>query len=345
MANEVYHKTKTVFRSDGWADGDSLIERWTSRNTSVQFYQVEGRYATASQTNEVEVQEAVKLLNAVPQGEGMRYPRLGILCWTKAQRDAVQHMLYQIKKERSPGTELILQLERNGLTVLSVEEATAQRFDELIVSMGFGAIDHKGHLPENLKQLNSDQELHKLQSLEECLIEAKKVHFLNSIPVDEVEGRLTWIDRPGERYAALLTAAAKAMAEQSFTKLQELLESWPLPAPPEKPDDALAIELSYRLGQLLPNWSWGFQVPHRTGEHTLVAKAPNGQQIVLLADGFVARGRHTTLDWENWQLDRLRLAGYRILNFSSEALWKQPAKTCHRIANQLAGLATIQEEE
>ncbi len=86
-------------------------------------------------------------------------------------------------------------------------------------------------------------------------------------------------------------------------------------------------------------------MPHRIGEHTLVAKAPNGQQILLLADGFVARGRTTTLDWENWQLDRLRLAGYQVLQFSSETLWKQPAKTCHRLAAQLAGLATIQEEE
>ena len=325
--------------------GSSLIERWTSRNAQVQFYQVEGRYSSENQTNEVEVQEAVKLLNAVPQGEGLRYPRLGILCWTKAQRDAVQYMLYQIKKERSPGTDLILQLERNGLTVLSVEEATAQQFDELIVSLSFGAIDHKGHLPEHLQELNTTAGFSKLQHLEECLRAAKKIHFLNSVPLDEVEGRLTWIDRPGERYVALLTAAAKAMAEQSYATLQELLESWPATGLREKPDDSLAVELSYRLGQLLPDWTWTFQMPQQIGEHTLVAKAPNGRQILLLADDFIARGRATTLDWENWQRDRLRLAGYQILSFSSEALWKQPAKTCHRIAAQLAGLATIQEEE
>lgn len=328
-----------------WAVGSSLIEFWTSRNTEVSFQQVDGRYLPASMTNEVEVQEIVKALNSIQQQDGMRYPRLGILCWTKAQRDAIQLMLYRIKRERSPGTDLILQLERNGMTILSVEEASGQRFDELLLSLGFGPVDSKGHLPDALTELNEASSRNKLNALEECLRGAKKIRFLNSMPLDEVEARLTWIDRPGERYVALLTAAAQAMAEQSYGRLQELLEHWPMPEPGAKADDSLAIELSYRLGQLLPDWSWSFQMPQGIANEALVAKSPNGSRIVLLVDGFVANRRNTTQDWEDWQKDRLRLAGYQILSYSSEALWKQPAKTCHRLASQLVGLATNQEEE
>ena len=325
--------------------GDSLIEFWTSRNIPVAFHQVDGRYSATDGVNEVEIQEVVKWLNSVQQQDGMRYPRLGILCWTKAQRDATQLMLYRIKKERNPGTELILQLERNGLTILSVEEAGGQHFDELIVSLGIGPVDHKGHLPKELQHLNSSAGAMLLTKLEECLMGAKKVHFLNSMPVDEIEGRLTWIDRPGERYLAMLTAAAQAMAAQSYTQLQDLLEQWPIPERSEKPDDSLAIELSYRLGQLLPEWSWTFQVPQGIADEVLVARSPEGQKVVFLVDGFIARGRYTTLEWEDWQRDRLRIAGYKILSFSSETLWKQPAKTCHRLAAQLVGLTTNQEEE
>ncbi len=325
--------------------GSSLIEHWTSRNTEVAFQQVDGRYLPEARTNGVEVQEVLKALNAIQQQDGMRYPRLGILCWTKAQRNAIQSMLYRIKRERSPGTDLILQLERNGMTVLSVEEASGQRFEELLVTLGFGPIDHKGHLPATLEELNQVAGRKRLATLEECLRASKKVRFLNSMPLDEVEARLTWVDRPGERFLALLTAASQATAEQSFTRLQDLLEHWPTQEKTTKTDDSLAIELSYRLGQLLPDWSWSFQVPQGIANEALIAKAPDGQRIVLLVDGFVASGRNTTLDWENWQRDRLRLAGYQILSYSSEALWKQPAKTCHRLASQLVGLATKQEEE
>ena len=86
-------------------------------------------------------------------------------------------------------------------------------------------------------------------------------------------------------------------------------------------------------------------MPQGIADEVLVARSPEGQKVVFLVDGFIARGRYTTLEWEDWQRDRLRIAGYKILSFSSETLWKQPAKTCHRLAAQLVGLTTNQEEE
>jgi hypothetical protein len=324
---------------------NTLVEYWTSRNIAVAFHQIDGRYQEAGHINEVEVQEAVKLLNGVQQLESHRFPRLGILCWNKQQRDAVLQMLYRIKKERSAGADRVLQLERNGLTVLSIAEAGGQHFDELIVTPGFGQIDHKGHLPAALRELNTAAGARQLTSLVEVLRNADRIHFFNSMPLDEVEARTTWIDRSGEQYLALIAAAAKAMSEHDYASLQELLDIWPVFEEKEKADDALALELSYRLGQLLPDWTWSFRQPQGISEEALIAQAPNGRKIVLLVDGFVASGKCTTLAWENWQQDRLRLGGYQVLSYSSEALWKNPTMACHRLVSRLTGMANQPEEE
>jgi hypothetical protein len=76
-----------------------------------------------------------------------------------------------------------------------------------------------------------------------------------------------------------------------------------------------------------------------------VAAAPEGQRIVLLTDSFVARDRYTVHDWEIWQRDKLRLAGYQILNYSSEQLWKNTDSCCRKIARQLTDLMSKEEEE
>lgn len=84
--------------------------------------------------------------------------------------------------------EFILQLECNGLIILSVEEVGGQYFDELIVSLGIGFVDYKGYLLKELQYLNSLVGVMLFIKLEECLMGVKKVYFFNFMLVDEIEG-------------------------------------------------------------------------------------------------------------------------------------------------------------
>lgn len=323
----------------------NLAEKWSSRQPQVHFHQVDGRFSEQDQINEVEAQEVLKLLNAIEKQGLKTFPRVGIITLTAAQRDLLQQLLFRIKKERSPGAELVQQLERNGLTILQAADAIAQQFEVIIYSPVYGPVDHKGHLSSLLPRLNQGRELASLEVLQQVFSHAQTIHVLNSLPLDEIAVRQSWSDRPGEQLQTLMIGLAHAVSEHDYLTIDRLREQWPIAGRNKPSSDSLPREVIYRLKAQLPDWVWNFTHVRGVEEKVLLAKAPTGEEVILLTDGFIAQGAATTIDWENWQKDRLRLSGYRLLSFSSEELWKNPGLTCHRLASQLAGLATKGEEE
>jgi hypothetical protein len=323
----------------------SLAERWSSNQPQVFFHQVDGRFSEQEQINEVEVQELLKLLNAIEKQGLKTFPRVGIITLTSAQRDLIQQLLFRIKKERSAGAELVQQLERNGLTILHAADALSQQFEVVIYSPVYGPVDHKGHLSSLLPRLNQASERASLEVLQQVLSRAQTVHILNSLPLDEISVRQSWSDRPGEQLQTLMIGLAHAVSENDYAEIDRIRQIWPLSTPRKAASDSLPRELIHRLQAQLPDWKWNFTNVRGVQEKVLLATAPGGNEIILLTDGFLAQGNVTTLDWENWQKDRLHLSGYQLLSFSSEELWKNPGLTCHRLAGQLAGLATRGEEE
>ncbi|WP_367390214.1 hypothetical protein [Lewinella sp. LCG006] len=333
----------TVFCADDRVP--NLAEKWSSRQPQVFFHQVDGRFSEQDQINEVEAQEVLKLLNAIEKQGLKTFPRVGIITLTATQRDLVQQLLFRIKKERSPGAELVQQLERNGLTVLQAADAMSQQFEVIIYTPVYGPVDYKGHLSSLLPRLNQGRELASLEVLQQVFSQAQTIHVLNSLPLDEIAVRQSWSDRPGEQLQTLMIGLAHAVSTQDYGEIDRLRQQWPISIPQQPASDSLARELTYRLKAQLPGWEWRFTRVRGIEVKVLLATAPTGDEIILLTDGFIAQGTVTTIDWENWQKDRLRLSGYRLLSFSSEELWKNPGLTCHRLASQLAGLATSGEEE
>lgn len=322
----------------------NLAEYWNRRQPKVHFHQVDGRFSETERINEVEAQELLKLLNSIePQGS-KTFPKVGILTLTQAQRDHIRQLLFRIKKERSAGAELVQQLERNGLTIIHAGEALGQQFEVVIYSPVYGPVDHKGHLTKLLPTLNQPRTLATLRLVEELLARAQTIHLLNSLPLDEVEVRQAWSNRRGEQLHAFVIGLAHAYTEGDYGSLAFLHSNWPSEETEIEITDALPQELIYRLRALVSGWKWQFTHVQGIKEKVILAKSPDSIHVVLLPDGFVARTRSTTLDWENWQQDRLRLSGYQVLPFSSEDLWKNPGLTCHRLAGQLRGLAFGEEE-
>ena len=98
---------------------------------------VNGYPNEATGINERELSEVIRLLNEIKVIPGRKLPSVAMVFTTPAQRDAVFRSLLTIKQKRLPGFEIILQLERNGLALLTVDELPGQQFDTVLWSLGF----------------------------------------------------------------------------------------------------------------------------------------------------------------------------------------------------------------
>lgn len=343
-----------ALRPDGWlltlSDSDMTREHldddpvlplasyWQQRGAEVYFYQVDGRYDAVQHINDVEVQEVVKWLNTIEKMPNQTYPRVGVITWSRQQRDRIQQYLYRIKRDRSPGAELVQQLERNGLQIVTGGDALGQSFDVILVSPILGVVDAKGHLPANIHTLNEAASIAKQYSLLSVLRQAKVLHVLNSMPTDELAVRLDWEDRPGEQLWARWLLSAHAFASQDAARLTQLAESHRV-SPRELPTDyTLHQELIQRLEGHLTGWQWRVGAVEDLAGSYLVAQAPDSGLVVIVPDDFLSEQMATTIEWEATLQERLAGWGYQWIGFSSEHLWKDPARTCHRLAAELEGL-------
>ncbi|MEZ4986281.1 MAG: hypothetical protein R2795_14780 [Saprospiraceae bacterium] len=343
-ANLIEHLAAKGFHTSYLSEeqNGSLVRNWQSRQSELRFLQVDGRMDADAMTNEVEVHELIRLLNTIEPNQSRTYPSVGILAWSWQQRDLILQNLYRIKKERGPGADLVQQLERNGLQVLYGADMAAQRFNVVIVSPVLGTMDANGHLPDMKALVNQPEALAKMDMMIQCLGAAGKVVVLNSIPEEELRVRLDWTDSPGERYLAWTLLSAKAIAEGNTELTQQITAFWQAPA---TEDESPRFEpLVKRLNGFLQGWQWQVRWIPAVGQSLLVAIAPNHTTIALLPDGFVSPDTHTTVAWEHLLQQRLQQAGYRVLPWSSEQMWKDPARTAHHLAAQLQGLASQEEE-
>lgn len=328
-----------------------LATYWQQHGTTVHFYQVDGRYDEAQQINDVEVQEVVKWLNTIQKTPNNTYPRVGVLAWTPQQRDHIQQYLYRIKRDRSPGAELVQQLERNGLQILSGSDALSQSFDIVLVSPVLGTVNYQGHLPAGMAALNEAAAVSRQQSWQGVLQQAKALHVLNSLPPDELEVRLHWADRPGEQHWARWILTAQAYAVHDTIRLAQLAAQQTVRTTELPTDYVLHQELIQRLEGHLTGWQWRVGAVEQLAGSYLVAQSPENRPIVIVPDDFLSEQMSTTIEWETALQDRLAAWGYQWVGFSSEHLWKDPARTCHRLAAELEGLratvpqVSLEEEE
>ncbi len=319
----------------------SFLERQFDQGERVRYIQLDGRYDEAKGTNEAEALEVVKLLNEVKPTPQRTYPKVGVVAMTYGQRNLILKLFYDIKSKRQAGFDTIQQLERNGLEVFHYSEIIGQSFDQLILTGAYGPVDIEGHMTTHMTHLNSDENVAGLTVLQNTSY--RKGVIISSLPEDELLARINWMDRVGEMYLSRNFLVAKWAFEGKERELLELREQWKAAQEVVEYSDSLARELSYRLGQLLPEWQWQFKPSRVVPIAVLHAQAPNGREVVLVPDGFLAQSPHTHPAWEQMIAERMGLLNYRVLPFSVDQLWKDPARTCLRLVQQLEGAA--EEEE
>ena len=91
-----------------------------------------------------EITEIVELLKEISATPFNTYPRIAIVTMTKQQRNTLNMTLLNVVQKTLYGWEKIEHIQRNGLTILSIDELSGLQFDILVVSGTFGDFDKMG---------------------------------------------------------------------------------------------------------------------------------------------------------------------------------------------------------
>ncbi len=296
---------------------------------------VEGRFDELEGTNDVEAQHIVRLLNQVKQSPQRIYPTVGIVTFTKAQRDLISTYLLKLKQLNTAGSEKILQLERNGLGVFYLDELFGQQFDILIISCTIGQIDLEGNLSRKLMLMNSEEMVRNLEML--VRHQARHISLVHSLPesaIARLAGRGmekgTWLMANYIRFieavmngnqekvdvfrAYLGSVRQKSMSDSLFIdQLEKAMANY---------FDAKLFVQNCKMGNLMIPLALKLE---KRGE-PLIAIHP---------DGFFAEMPFTCGFWENEQRRKLKDSGRAYLTVSSGNWFKNPFNEARILASQI----------
>jgi hypothetical protein len=309
-----------------------------------------GRYEEATESNDEEALHIISLLNQIQQTRQRTYPSVGIVCFTKSQRNLISKYLLSIKQLRSTGVELIQQLERNGLMVLDLEELTGQEFDILIVSSTYGAIDLEGNMTGHFHRLDTHQGTNNLNTLlsKNC----QQLFWVNSATEETLENALSTEQLQGTtlyatyiQYLEGLVREDKELIAKALSKLiLDETDVNPYPQP-----TAFLIAVKDRLKAYFGSNNLSVLPYPLFGQAPLkIMIGKKGEAIWCLPDGFCGQTPSTDYRWESAQLTHLQTNSVAIQSLVSANWWRNPEQEARRFASwviqQESSLSSEEEE-
>lgn len=314
-------------------------------DSGIRYTQVDGRYNPAIDSNEAEAQEVVRLLNQIEETPQRTYPCVGVVTFTRGQRDLILSYLLRIKRQRLAGVELIQQLERNGLGVYCLDEIGGQTFDLLLVSGAYGPINLSGELPRAIEGFETPRH----QALLMGLLGAyrRELHIISSLSAQALANLLA----VGHGGLPLLAgffqyAAAGGNADEARSVLAQLRKIINNGLGAHGASSPLLDEIVSRLESYFPGVSLATAAKWNGINAPLLLTASQQKPVIALADGFVAEGSTTDYYWEWQYIQKVRALGAAVQSVSSQDWWKNPTAETVRLAGAIRGLmAGVPEEE
>lgn len=295
--------------------------------------EVDSHYDASRGVNEAEAREILTQLNEIELLVNREYPRVGIVCMTKAQRTELQRLLWQIKTQQLEAGKRIAQMERNGLRICWIGELWGYAFDILIVSGVFGPVNARGVLPDGLEAKWS---LVQPEALLELIYQpARQLYLFHSLPTDYLNNCLLSDGLSTSfLWAALLRLAAfEQDADQKGRKalLAEFHQRLELPT---STPHRLYQFLQKCLQKELTAWYWqvNYSTPH--GTLPLVGKQAD-RKVAILLDGFLGLQAAFSADWEFEQQQQFKAAGWQLIATASSSWWLEPNEAVASIAEEL----------
>lgn len=98
---------------------------------------IEGFYDEEKECNEGEINEVVEILKELRTEDTRYLPKVGIVCFTKSQRDCLYETLIQMRTRKIDGYQAIAHFFRNDLTICTIEDVVGENFDITIINTTF----------------------------------------------------------------------------------------------------------------------------------------------------------------------------------------------------------------
>ncbi len=294
-----------------------------------------GRYDARSDTNEQEAMQVLRQLLKVKARPGRIFPSVGIVCFTRAQRDFIQMQLLRMRQQHEPGSDTLEQLERNGLMVLAHDELYGMQFDVLLVSLTYGQVNASGAVTRRIATFDEVEPLEALKAI--ARRQADSIIWMHSIPEHRIEAMAADDSSPGQQMLARLLLLAKNAEQGKADESRRLAEQIGLPLRWPAKSGIFTREVAHILEAWLPPRRFAFEkrqddyVLHLCVEPTLENAPPQ----VLVPDGLVADTLMISPEWERAAWMKMKQQGMDPTPLWSVRWWKDYPTEARKLASQI----------
>jgi hypothetical protein len=310
-------------------EGEKVFEDFSGEN--IQLITCEGSFNEQEEVNILEVQELFHLLNKIEQTPQRIYPKVQIVCMTKAQRDLVYGHLLDIKQRNLPGKDKIQQLERNGLAVYHLDEIPLPTAECLIISNTYGPTDQQGMITDRLQRWTQSRFERQISELFKQ--NHRQVYILHSIPPHETEP----FQRSQATYPRFLFKLHFPEKEPVFPEKGKIRE---------ENDRNLSAKLYFiqevgeQLKPYLEAHRLELKIDRLLSQEILFIMRPDNSplKVGILPDGFLGQSPSTHFTWEFQQIERYREQGIHLIPSYSVSWWTDAEQEIQRLLQLILDL-------
>jgi hypothetical protein len=290
----------------------SLKGAYGPHKLQTQLEEVEGRYEARQSINDEEARKLLSLLNQIQENPQRTLPKVGIVCFTRPQRNLVFQYLDRIKRQQLAGFEKVQQLERNGLGVYTPDELPGISMDVLIVSCTFGRTGAADQLTTDIHDLDHQVFAGLVPLLQSRARQLQIV--LHSIPEEDLF-----------RLARSRSATNTVQLARWLLKMRSGEHEFSENRGTEPAVHPLAAEIAWQVADQIRTDRLAFSVPFSQLKLPLtVASVSGSEPLALLVNGFFAETPYTSYEWEYHQREKLEAEGYRVHPVWSVSWWRRP---------------------
>lgn len=300
--------------------------RQPAAEQNVQVRYVKSSFSEKTRTNEAEITEIVELLKEISATPFNTYPRIAIVTMTKQQRNTLNMTLLNVVQKTLWGWEKIEHIQRNGLTILNIDELAGLQFDILIVSGTFPDFDKMGFPKRAFRQLLN------------CF--TQKLYWVNSIPHETLEQSAKSRDYEMPFLMSNLIMLAENI-EQDNTPQYETIFSQ-LKTLYSKPKSQKA---SYFVNEIITALSesidskrmqTNFVIENQTFPLVVLPENDEDKAIVVRIDGRLStEAAYFNADWERRILQDLERLNVRVISVWSYNWWKNAKDEAEKLAGEI----------
>ncbi len=295
----------------------------------------DGRYDARSDANEQEAMQVLRQLLKVKPRPDRIFPSVGIICFTRAQRDLIQMQLLRMRQHHQPGSETLEQLERNGLMVLACDELYGMQFDLLLVSLTFGQVNASGAVTRRIATFDEPEPCEALKAIARC--QAESIIWMHSIPEHRLEAMADDDTTPGQQLLARLLQLTHHIEQDNQDACRRLATQIGLPLKWPEKGGTFTREVAHILQAWLPPRRFAFD--KRQGDYVLhlcvTPTLENAPPHVLVPDGLVADTLMISPEWERAAWMKMKQQGMDPTPLWSVRWWKDYPTEARKLASQI----------